>query len=416
MLSAVLVVAMFAAPPPEGTIVLESGEQLSGRLVEADVDKATFELRAGRNKTPEKRILSWDDVQTVNWLKGRIASPRLDSPVQAFLIDGTAIACETITLGKQVASLQTIYGPIEIRADRIERLEFQSREIYPGATPRNRIPRSKGIADSEMDRVFLRPAEAGQEKSTDELDVVEGKILEISDQVVTIRAEDEPIRLKKARVAQIQFAGRRAAVDPPGWGFIVDRLGNRIPASSFRFSGGKATVESIWKTPCVIEEENLALIDFSRSRFVFLGELEPRETEWRPRVPVLEDDLLTRELFRMRVDATPTGPFEVGGVSYRRGIWLPARSSVTYRVPPKFTRFKAEAAIDDRVEVTDSVMLRIECDSKVAFEKEIRSDSRSPERVDVDLKGVRSVRIIVDYAGSSAFADELDLLNARFVR
>ena len=88
---------------------------------------------------------------------------------------------------------------------------------------------------------------------------------------------------------------------------------------------------------------------------------------------------------------------------------------MVYRLPGRFGRFKAIVGIDDSVRPNGNVRLVISGDDRVLLEATI-DGSDEPKPVDLDISGVRRLRILVDFGQRLDVADHLDLCEARIVK
>ena len=64
-------------------------------------------------------------------------------------------------------------------------------------------------------------------------------------------------------------------------------------------------------------------------------------------------------------------PLQLGGVDYRKGLALHGRTELVYRLPERFSRFRAVAGIDDAVRPGGKVRLVVRGDDKVLLEAAI---------------------------------------------
>ena len=70
------------------------------------------------------------------------------------------------------------------------------------------------------------------------------------------------------------------------------------------------------------------------------------------------------------------GPLQLGGTPYRKGLALHGRTELVYRLPDRFSRFRAVAGIDDAVRPGGKVRLVVRGDDKVLLDAVDRRQRR----------------------------------------
>ena len=106
------------------------------------------------------------------------------------------------------------------------------------------------------------------------------------------------------------------------------------------------------------------------------------------------------------------GPLQLGGTQYRKGLALHGRTEFVYRLPHRFSRFRAVAGIDDAVRPGGRVRLVVRGDGRELLDAAV-AGSDPPRPVDLDLTGIRRLTIVVDFGESLSTGDYLLLCNAR---
>ena len=84
-------------------------------------------------------------------------------------------------------------------------------------------------------------------------------------------------------------------------------------------------------------------------------------------------------------------------------------------MPAPFARFQAIAGIDEAARASGKVRLVVRGDDRVLMETTI-SGNDAPRPIDLDIKDVRRLTILVDFAGNLTAGDRLLLCNARIVK
>jgi hypothetical protein len=94
---------------------------------------------------------------------------------------------------------------------------------------------------------------------------------------------------------------------------------------------------------------------------------------------------------------------------------------VAYEVREGDRRFQAEAALDEHAGLRGSVTFRVLLEDtqgqwQRAYESPVVRGATDPLPISVDVRGVRRLALIVDFADGGDVLDHANWLNARFVR
>jgi hypothetical protein len=175
-----------------------------------------------------------------------------------------------------------------------------------------------------------------------------------------------------------------------------------------------------WTTPLGLQRTrplaSIAKIDYSEGKVLYLSDLKPESSEWTPYLGKRSDLPSRATYFGPRSDqGLRSGPMEVEGKVYAKGLALHSRTTLVYRLPGRFHRFKALAGIDDHVRPQGNVRLIIRGDDQMLKEITIAGNQAS-EAIDLDLNGVRRLTILVDFGEDADVADHLDLCEARILK
>jgi hypothetical protein len=100
---------------------------------------------------------------------------------------------------------------------------------------------------------------------------------------------------------------------------------------------------------------------------------------------------------------------------FSKGLALRSRSELNYRLPAGFGRFTAVAGIEPATSTTGNVQLSIYGDDQRLFEAAISGDE-PPREIELDIGGVKRLKIIVDFGKNLDTGDWLNLCDARLVK
>jgi hypothetical protein len=119
------------------------------------------------------------------------------------------------------------------------------------------------------------------------------------------------------------------------------------------------------------------------------------------------------EFYAPRMDQNLSSkPLQLDKTRYPKGVSLHSRTELVYRLPGRFSRFKAIAGIDDEVAPNGHVRLVIRGDDQVLFDGPIAGGDK-PKSLDLDIGGVKRLTILVDFGEKLDVGDHLDLCLAR---
>jgi hypothetical protein len=206
---------------------------------------------------------------------------------------------------------------------------------------------------------------------------------------VSFTYEATDTSMKDDSVAIILLAVPKKAAAPVGGGLVTTSDGSRIPVNSVACDTATVTIESVALGSVRLSRAAVAEIQFQVQQRSFLSELAPAEVR---QTPFFDDDISWQK------DRSGSGrSLSLGGVTYEKGLSLPARCRMVFDLRGEFRRLSAVAGIDDEVRVGRAV-LSILGDGKPLADRLLLDRARSPENLDLDLRGVTKLVITVDFA------------------
>ncbi|HID21693.1 MAG TPA: hypothetical protein EYP14_04755, partial [Planctomycetaceae bacterium] len=205
------------------------------------------------------------------------------------------------------------------------------------------------------------------------------------------------------------------------FGIIFYRRPPNRPAASCRIDlcGGGW----LWARSASLDGENLtmnldavrvtaplsavAAMDFSFSNVRYLSDMEPRRVEYTPYFDIV---------WKYRRDENLDGaPLRVDGRTFARGLCIHSRTVLQYDLNGNFRRFLAVMGIDQAVRPLGDVHVTIRGDGRTLLDVDVHG--ADPARiVDLDVTGVRTLQIRVDFGKNLDIADHLDLADAKVVK
>jgi hypothetical protein len=385
------------AAPPAFEVRSLGGDLLVGPIVELSADRVTLQ-------TPEGRVsLGTDEVVGMSPAD---APPQPASPAAAWveLVDGSRPAVAGYSTSGDRARLILTTGDV---------VEIPTRDV---AAVQLRLPTDAAaeewsqLVDSETTSDLLVIGKG------DAVNYHRGVLRDVADDVVRFELEGDVLPVKRVNVLGLVYYRPAGRALPEVVCRITETDGSQWAAASIGLDGEGLR----WRTPLAQEAVRpasaVARVDFSQGKIVYLSDLEPESIVWKPYFGSAADLPAVSRFFAPRMDrGLEPGPLELDGKPYHKGLALHSRTSVVYRLPGRFRRFRAVAGIDDRVRPRGSVQLVIRGDDRVLFESAV-AGTDPPRVIDVDCTGVRRLAVFVDYGPDLDVADHLDLCEARVVK
>jgi len=258
------------------------------------------------------------------------------------------------------------------------------------------------------------------------LDHVEGALGDVGQDKVEFKLDGESVRVDRGIVAGfIYHRGTAPELAEPRC-VLHGQSGLKAKASLAQLVDGhiRFTTPSGVKLSWPLED--IHWVDFSVGKLLYLSDLEPVSEQWTPLVALPSSAELAESFGKPRRDRSAFGgPLTLPAADGRaydgeqlrqfsKGLALRSRTELLYRLPPGFRRFLAEAGIDPATSTSGQVRLEIRGDERELLVTEIAG--HEPRSLELDIAGVKRLRIIVDYGQNLDTGDWLNLCNARIVK
>lgn len=108
-------------------------------------------------------------------------------------------------------------------------------------------------------------------------------------------------------------------------------------------------------------------------------------------------------------------PLSIGGQKFERGVGTHAYSSYRLNLAGGTDEFLASVGLDDAANGPGSVVFQVFADRKKVFDSKVMKPGQPAKAVDVDLRGVKSLLLVVTDAGDGIAFDHADWAEARFI-
>ena len=383
-----------AAGPPTVQVQPLSGEVANGTLVELSPQRIGLETDHGRLTLETERVVALSPVNVA-------AAPAGQPAAWVDLTDGSTLVVASITSAGGTTRLG--FGD-QLPSRAVVAVRFQAH-----------------AATTVAEWARLQESEASGDvlvvRKGSSLDFHRGILREIGPATVRFEVDGEVLPVKREKVFGVIVYQAAARNLPESVCRLAEANGSTWDVHTIGLDDGQVQ----WTTPLGLTIKRpvseLAKIDFSQGKIVYLSNLKPESVEWTPYIAAGKPLASWSEFFRPRNDQSlRSGPLELGGQTYKKGLALHSRTTMVYRLPGRFHRFKAIAGIDDRFRPRGNVRLVIRGDEQVLLTLTVAGTDEQPQPIDVDLSGARRLTILVDFGDDLDVADHLDLCEARIVK
>ncbi|MBC7360726.1 MAG: NPCBM/NEW2 domain-containing protein [Candidatus Aminicenantes bacterium] len=110
------------------------------------------------------------------------------------------------------------------------------------------------------------------------------------------------------------------------------------------------------------------------------------------------------------------GRLQIGNKSYKKGIGTQANSEIVYELNGLFKRFEAEVGLDAGSNGRGSVEFKVFGDGKLLWASGVIKGKVAARKVQLNIAGVKTLRLVVEDAGDGIAYDHADWAEARILR
>lgn len=389
------------------------GEVVRGELVALTEKSIAIKSAAGEVK--------WN-AAAVQWVKPLSAMDPAEpatSPSTAVvveLLDGSLLPGVRWTLAEGRGTLESLGGTrIELASRLVRSVKFRQQ---------TELLRKQWDAIVETpaagDQLVVRKAgtaapDAGPVPVV--LDQLEGVIHAVTPTAVGFEFDGEKINVPLEKVEGILLRSGQPVTYPDAVCTVRDGMGGLWQVQSLQFAPGKLICQTVSGAQGEIAWAQVREIDFSAGNLTFLSDLKPESVEWRPYLVTPATPPVLAKWFSLRRDQTIDGSaLTLAGQSYEKGLAVHSRSLISYRLTKSYQRFQAVVGVDERFRGPTNLKFVITGDERALLTRDVRG-SDPPFEIDLDMSGVRRLKILVDFGEDRSDAgDHLLLCNARLTK
>jgi hypothetical protein len=389
--------ALIALGGVPAEVRLVAGPGVQGELTEVTSDAITVQV-ADQSQRLERTAL-WE----IRFAHETLEDPPLPT-VWVELVDGSLLQAVQITVASDTATVDLTSGDaLEAKTRHIHSVRLRSYAGTPLADQWQRLNATRPASDT----IVLQRAE--------NLDQLEGRLHDVTEEAVKFEFNGQMIDAKRAKLDGLIYYHPTADNMPDRLAQIVDRTESKWNVRSLTLVDQRFEFVTVSGLKSSLPADRVARIDFSAGNTVWLDELQPAIT-WQPYIGSTLPDERLAQLFRPRFGAAFDGqPLRLGGQVYERGLAVWSRTELTYRLTEDYRQFHAVAGIADQYGSGGSVQLTISSDQRELFSGTITGDDE-PLVLDLDISGVRRLKILVDYGAERDMGDHLNLCDARITK
>lgn len=388
----IILAAMLVSATPSFEATTLDGGKVVGSIVELTPQRLTIAAEKGRVSISTAKLLAV--VPKEKPLAASVPS------VVVQLADGSVVHGQRYVTERRLAKIVLVGGEIvETPVESVQNVLCGALQATELRSEWSRLAAMKNDADILVIR------------SGGGLDYQKGVLHDVTDEVVRFDLDGKVLPAKRTKVFGFVYHHSAASM-PSAICRITDAAGSIWPVRSLSFDKSLQ-----WTTPAGAKVsqlcENIARIDFSAGKLLYLSDLKPDSIAWTPYFGVGEPPAAMKRLFAPRFDRGFDSPsLRLGGMVYPKGIALRSRTELVYRLPERYSRFMAVVGIADGVRPGGKVRLVVRGDDKVLFEG-VFTGNNAPRSIDVDVADVRRLTILADFENGINQADHLLLCNAR---
>jgi len=202
-------------------------------------------------------------------------------------------------------------------------------------------------------------------------------------------------KYKLEALAAISFAELKP-FKRPDTTFVTAELagGGKVSGTPQKFEGGRLSWKTLGGMKLALKVSAISALRVVNGRVTFLADMKPEKVEQKPFIhglPFVWTWRRNEDVFRK--------PLKLGGKEFSRGLGVAAYTRLTYRLDGKYKRFEAAAGVCDSVAPGGKTAFKVLVDGKTRFDntKNPLSRGKNPRKVSVDVKGAKTLALIVDF-------------------
>lgn len=392
------------------------GEEATGKLVALSPDQLVVESDGRQTTVAVADLLSLVPRQAPSY-----SDPRPSVWIE--LVDGSRIqaAGYEAAAGNEAATRNAVVellggGHVVVPTRSIHSVLLKSQAMKPALEKQWKDAQA---AKRTSDTIVLRKEGANKAFVLDSLD---GVLHGVTAEAVVFTFSGREIPVKREKIEGLIYyhpAGREL---PAPICQLTDADDSVWMVRTLQLDGDRLQLTTTAGVEFELPLARLRGADFSVGKIVFLSDLEPASVEWSSYFASRDNATRLADLYQPRRDRSfDGGMLELttsdGSIKrYTKGLALHSRSELNYRLPDEFRRLLAQVAIDRSVRPGGNVQLVVSGDGRVLLDTTVTGRDEQPLNLDLDITGVRRLRILVDFGGDLDIADYVNLCGIKVTK
>jgi len=236
---------------------------------------------------------------------------------------------------------------------------------------------------------------------------VRGSILTLGPNGGRFRFQKKEFDFKRTALLGIAFAS--GVGDPPTLPVHARCIdGSEIAGRVVEGGSDGLVLQPAWDVRIPLPFSKLALLSIISDRVVYISSLDP--------IKKASAGLLHAP-FTARFDRSVSNrTISIAGRTFDRGIGVHARSDLTYALDGGYEAFAATLGIDDAVRPRGNVVFKMDGDGKPLFDSGPITGRDAARNIVVDVRGVDTLTLTVDYGEDLDLSDHADWASARLIK
>jgi len=386
---------------PAATVTTIEDEILKGDLVSIKDERLTLASEGGGDQT---RVVALNDLISIAY--GTPAENHNEATAKKYKNDlgDWSVALRPVgqLSGKMIAwnASNLVFGVAGLKDETLLQVPVAAvRKLWRKDAAE---PADAEAASEHADRVFVKT-------TSDKLQQVSGKAggVEADSLLFHHRGQDRKI------LAEMVVAAVLGRGDPEGgreerFYQTVHFGGEQVfPGHWAAITNGVLQFTSLWGQTFELHTNDVQRIDIRNGKLQYLSARRPERVEQMPFfdrvIPFQVDRSLEHE------------PIKLGDTVYEHGISMHSRSVLTYQLGAQFSRFHSKVGFQQSAALEGNVALRVLGDGKVLFEIEDYGHCDPAKDLDLDVHGVNTLSLEVDFGKGQDVGDHIVWANARLL-
>ena len=173
-------------------------------------------------------------------------------------------------------------------------------------------------------------------------------------------------------------------------------------------AAGVLELRTPWDAKLSIPVEKVSVVKCRNGRLVYLSDLTPTAVQ---QVPYFD------RMLAFQADRSLTGgKLKLAGGEYEKGIAVHSRTVLRYDAGGAFARLKGKVGFQDPEGKAGNAAVRIVGDGKTLLDRPEARGDQPPEEFDVDVSGVKTLSLEVDFGRGQDVGDRVVWANPRLLR